>query len=114
MTRAWVLLGVLLAGCDPVYDAAFEVTDARTGLPVAGASIALVDCAGAWPGEALVTDVFGLASVAGAGFELPDCDIVVAAPGYRPYATSFRAICGCPLDECDRVRAIPVALAPLP
>ena len=42
MTRAWLVLA-FVAGCDPIYEATFHVTDARTGAPIAGASIALVE-----------------------------------------------------------------------
>lgn len=113
MTRAWSLVVVaLLAGCDPIYEADFTVTEAGGGEPVAGASIALVDCANGWRGEATLTDASGEAIIAGLGFTLPDCHFVVAKPGYRPLDSSFMAVCGCDLDDCYRVRDVLVELEP--
>jgi len=114
--RYFFVATVLLAACDPVWSLRVAVRS-PDGAKLEKAALVLTRCEQQEEHDlgtvAALTDANGEALVGGLGDTLPEsCEITVAKPGFKPYQSSFRKLCGGDTDHCDRSQHLDVELLP--
>jgi hypothetical protein len=112
-----LLLVLVVAGCDPVWQLQVKVRS-PTDQPLKKAALMLTDCPRQNEHDlgtmTELTNATGEASVGGLGTEYPPCNVTIAKPGYVTQQTSFDVLCNGNREDCDRVQTQTITLQPQP
>lgn len=112
----FVLLGLTLAGCDPVWGVNVRVQHPGR-MPVEDATVAVACAEGVFASGRVVvrTQPDGSAQLGGIGSVFPvGCDVFVAKPGFVTQRIRYSDLCPGGPEGCDRVFAFDLVLSPVP